>query len=110
MAQAAQMLERIRGRDASQLRRRLVREADGEALEQAAAIRVADARRVDNAMRRDGGDIDLAALSDDRGSVLAARDDQRFRDRQQFGLPEAGLLPQQLELVVVDDDDRRAGD
>src|SRR3970040_1195416 len=42
-----------------------------------------------------------------RRPVLAARDDERARFGEHVRLAEAGLLPDQLELVVVPDDDWR---
>ena len=43
-------------------------------------------------------------------AVLAAGDDQRPGHAEHVGLAHPGLLPDQLELVVVADDDGRALD
>ena len=58
-----------------------------------------------------GGDVDALAARQVHGrAVLAAGDDQRLCLREHVALAESGLLPDQLELVVVADDEMRADD
>ena len=79
-------------------------------LHQAAAEGVADAGRIDDPAGATAGTSTCPSrvITDDPCSprvtisVLATHQDVR--------LAHPGLLPQQLELVVVDDDDRRADD
>src|SRR5205823_4328583 len=108
VAQAAQMLERVRGGDAADARADVERQAHGHPLHQTAAVRIADARRIDDAPRRDRRHVVAPLARDDGGSLLAARDDERARFGEDAALVEPGLLTQQLELVIVDDDERRA--
>src|SRR5581483_7026183 len=106
----AQMLERVGGRDAADSGGDLVRLSEREAFHQPAAKRVTDAGRIDDAVRRDGRDVVLTAGRDHARAFFAPRDDEHLGDSQDVALAHAGLLTEQLELVVVDDDDRRAGD
>src|SRR5262245_57769684 len=59
VTQAAEVLERIGGRDAAHPRAQDVRQMQRQTLHQAAAIGVADACRIDDAVRRDRGDVSV---------------------------------------------------
>ena len=89
----------------------LVRQPERDALHQAAAKRVADAGRIDDAMRARPPATSTrppAVMTDDPCSPRVTI--SAFAAPRMLGFAEAGLLPQQLELVVVADDDGGADD
>src|SRR4029453_559977 len=99
----AEMLERIRRRDAANPRADLRRRAVRQTLQVSAAVRITNTGGIGNPLRRDGRDVDAPGVVEDRRSVLAARDDQCPGALQDLVLAEAGLLANQLEFVVVAD-------
>src|SRR4051812_40621110 len=68
----SEMLEGVGGGDATQLAADIQRGLHLEPLQQAAAERVADARRIHDAVRHDGGDGDFPMRVAHRAAVLAA--------------------------------------
>src|SRR5689334_24512651 len=97
VALAADVLERVGSRDAADARTDVVREAERHALDEAGAIRVADAGRVDEPMRRHRRDVGAPAVrSRHRRSMLAARDDERFHLTEKLPFAHRGFLAQQL--------------
>src|SRR5712691_1896792 len=119
VALAAEMFERVGRRDGAELRALLERFAESHPLHQPSAERIADTRRIDDPMRHDGPDVSTSEsripspgsrLLIDRAAVFAAGDQQRRGQAQHAILSKAGLLANELELVVVRDDGPRAGD
>src|ERR1051325_5503636 len=105
---STQVLERIRGSDGAELRRFLERLAARHALHQSTTECITDPCRIDDAMRGQRLDVGAAGLLVDRAAVLAARDDKCGTLLEDAFFAEAGLLTNQLELVVVADDQARA--
>src|SRR5262245_40136221 len=72
---AAEMLERVGGRDTPDAGRTIERDAHRNTLHQAAAKRVADTRGIDDAVRMDRRNVRPTLACDYRRAVLAASDD-----------------------------------
>ena len=77
VALAAEVLERIGRGDAADLRTHAVTGASRHALEETAAERVANSRRVHDPVRRNGGHRGCAAALQNGTAMFAARDDER---------------------------------
>src|SRR5262249_23357974 len=110
MALPAEMLERIGRRDAAHPCADRVLGALGHALQEPSPERIADTGGIDDPVRRHGRHAARAVGPDDRAAALAARDDERPAFLEDRPLVEPGLLPDQLELVVVADDQGGAGE
>src|SRR5690606_16480726 len=107
--QSAEMFERVGGRHAANAAGSLPVEPQTHALEQTAAIRVANARGIRFAHGRHGRHVRVAARRENRRPLFALRHDERFGAGDDIGFGQAGLLPDQLELVVVaDEQDRKS--
>src|SRR5436190_7239733 len=98
MTLAAEVLQRVRRRNAAKPRAHAIRQPEREALHEAAAEGVADARRIDDAPRLDGRHFDVSPRREYCAAVLAARHDESFGLPQDFRLGESGLLADELEL------------
>src|SRR6185503_8485498 len=107
MALPTQMLERISGRDAPDLRTDPVAGTARQALQQAAAKGIADAGGVDNLVRRNRLDVHICMSLDDRTPALPSRDDECATSLEDRVLVHTRLLTDQFELVIVCNDDHR---
>src|SRR5688572_2817162 len=110
VTRAAEVLQRVGGGDAPELRAHAEGRPLGEPLHEAAAERVADAGRVDDAMRRHGLDVGARPAMVQRAPLFAARDHQQLRRLENTVFAQAGLLPNELEFIVVADDHLGADD
>src|SRR5579859_109305 len=77
VALPTEVFERIRRRDTAESAARFQVRLHRQPFEHAAAEGVADARRIDDAMRRDGGHGGVAGALANRTTVFAPCDDQR---------------------------------
>src|SRR5215203_491872 len=98
---AAEVLQCVGRRDAAKPRAHAVWEAEGQALHEAAAEGVADARRIDDAPRLDGRHFDAPPRREYRAAVFAAGHDEGFGLPEDFRLRQSCLLADELEFVVV---------
>src|ERR1043165_6289597 len=109
VALAAEVFERIRRGNAAYLGADTVTPAASQSFEKTAAKRVPDARRIHDAMWWHRRHVGRLMPLEYRAAVLSPRHDERSTLRQNRRLIQAGLLPNQFELVVVADHDGGRG-
>src|SRR5437762_1683582 len=84
VAQPSEMFESVRCSNAANLRRDGSRQSKRQTLDQPASKRIANAGRIDDTARRDGGHMRyLAGPRENRRPVLPLRNDQGFRFLQE---------------------------